>query len=372
MIVYRKVLICFAVAWTMVCLESAAVQAQYLRVRDICRIKGQEENTLQGEGLVIGLKGTGDSDPATLRLMAKIMERVGNPLSPTLKAQSPLDELKNVKNAARVMVTATIPAEGVRQGEQVTCTVSALSAKSLQGGILLMTSLLGPNRTDDRIFATAQGPLTLPDSGHPTVAVVHDGCRLEIDVATKFDDGDYVTLVIDRHHAGFPAAYEIQEALNSQGGKRRLAEGTAGPVAGRRADSENIAEARDALNVEVRIPEFYTKHRVEFINLLLDTQITLSSPTRVVINERNGVIIVGDNVSIGRVAVSHKNITVHIGDDTGRGPLFVVDQSADSSTTRLKALVDALNALKVDPQSIIDIIKSLERSGNLFGQLIVE
>ncbi len=355
----------FALSWT------GLVEAQYLRVRDICRVKGQEENTLQGMGLVIGLKGTGDTDGPTLRALAKMLESMGSPLSPSAKG---LDELKNTKNVAMVMVTATIPPEGARQGEQLNCTVSAVSAKSLQGGILVMTPLVArPN--DPRIYGLAQGALAMSEAGPPTVGVVHDGCRLEEDFTCKFDDDGHVTLVIDRHHAGFPTAYEIQEALNGQGGQRQQSEGLAGKSTERGHNSENIAEAIGPANVRVRIPAVYVDHRVKFIAEILDTQVSLQHhDARVVIDERNGVIIVGDNVMVGRVAVTHKNVSIQTGDEPARGPLLMVDMNelTSSSTTRLQALVNALNSLKVDPHSIIDIIKMLERSGDLYGQLIIE
>jgi flagellar P-ring protein precursor FlgI len=232
---------------------------------------------------------------------------------------------------------------------------------------------VGPRPGNPRIYAIAQGPLTMSQSGPPTVGIVHDGCRLEEDFSYRFDDDGFLTLVIDQNHAGFPTAYEIQEALNSQGGKRQASAG----LNDRLRDTDNawsgIAHAVDPANVRVRIPEEYATHRVDFIAELLDTQVALQHhEARVVVNERNGVIIVGDNVMVGRVAVTHKNVSIQTGDEPARGPLMIVDQSENSSTTRLKALVDALNALKVEPQSIIDIIKSLEKSGDLYGRLIIE
>lgn len=352
--------------------------AQYLRIRDICRIKGQEENSLHGMGLVIGLKGTGDSDPQTLRALAKMMENMGAPMAEAAKGQSPLDELKNIKNVAMVFVTATVPPEGARQGEQLNCTVSAVSAKSLQGGVLVMTPLVGPRPKDPRIYALAQGPLTLSESGPPTVGVIHDGCRLEQDFSYQFDQDGFLTLVIDRHHAGFPTAYEIQEALNGTGGgggKRSKMPDGFSSKSNDASSWENPARAIDPTHIQVRIPDEYLDHRVDFIASVLDTQVALQNhDARVTINERNGVIVMGDNVMIGRVAVTHRNITIQTGDDNRIGPLMVVDQNRESpgATTRLDALVQALNALKVDSQSIIDIIKSLERSGDLYGRLVIE
>lgn len=346
--------------------------AQSLRIRDICRVKGQEENTLHGMGLVVGLKGTGDTDGPTLRALAKMLEAMGSPLGQPGKGQSMTDELKGAKNVAMVMVTATVPPEGARQGEQLNCTVSAVGAKSLQGGVLVMTPLLGPRPANPRIYAMAQGSLSMSESGPPTVGIVHDGCRLEEDFKYKFyDDQGYVTLVIDRHHAGFPTAFEIKEALGGQGIRNSEGFGNKSKSKGSGWD----AEAIDPANVRVRIPDEYKNYKVDFIAQVLETQVDLEHhDARIVINERTGVIVIGDNVMIGQVAVTHKNVSIQTGDEPARGPLIEVvqDSGSSSSTTRLKALVDALNALKVDSQSIIDIIKSLERSGDLYGQLVIE
>jgi flagellar P-ring protein FlgI len=353
-------------------LAVGTANAQSLRIRDICRVKGQEENTLQGMGLVIGLKGTGDTDAPTLHALAKMLESMGSPVGQLAKGQSITEALKNAKNVAMVMVTATIPPEGARQGEQLNCIVSAMGAKSLQGGVLVMTPLLG-RPGNPRIYATAQGPLTLSESGPPTVGIVHDGCRLEEDFTYKFyDDQGYITLVIDRHHASFPTAYEIKEALAGQRGGRTKSDGFGNTSNTKSATWD--AQAIDPVNVRIRIPDEYEDHRVDFIALVLDTQVALQHhDARVVINERNGVIIIGDNVMVGRVAVTHKNVSIQTGDEAVRGPLIEIDQNADTSApTRLKALVEALNALKVDSQSVIDIIKSLERSGDLYGRVVIE
>ena len=90
------------------------------------------------------------------------------------------------------------------------------------------------------------------------------------------------------------------------------------------------------------------------------------------LDERNGVIVIGESVEVGPVAVTHKNVSIQTGSGTSEGPLFVVDPNASTSTTKLQSLVDALNALKVNTADIIDIIKGLERSGDLYGQVIVE
>ncbi len=350
--------------------------AQYLRIRDICRVKGQEENTLHGLGLVVGLKGTGDGEAPTTRALAKMMSLMGNPLGQGAAGGELLDELKNAKNVAMVFVTTTIPAEGARQGDTIDCVVNAISAKSLEGGYLMMTPLLGPRPGNPRIYGYAQGAIALDNSGPPTSAKVHAGCRLEENFHNAFMKDDLVTLVLDKHHASFQTAFDIEDLLNNP---RSLGIGSPTNSQPREIGASNnfheqaIAQALDQVNIEVRIPPKYRRNPVEFIALVLDTQIVPPRhDARVVIDQRNGNIVIGDNVMVGRVAVTHRNLSIETGNAPADGPLFVLDQSADTSTTRLKALVTALNALKVSPDDIMDIIKSLEKSGDLYGRLIIQ
>src|SRR5262249_34509263 len=127
------------------------------RLKDICRIKGQEENTLQGLGIVMGLRGTGDGGAflPTIRSLAMAMQLMGNPIGAGGQM-----ELKDAKNVALVMVTATIPAAGARQGDQLDCMVSSIgAAKSLQGGRLFMTALQGPQVESTRVYAFCHGAI---------------------------------------------------------------------------------------------------------------------------------------------------------------------------------------------------------------------
>lgn len=347
---------------------------QYLRIRDICRVKGQEENTLHGLGLVVGLKGTGDGEVPTTRALSRMMALMGNPLSQGMTGAVTLDELKNAKNVAMVFVTATVPAEGARQGEMLDLAVNAISAKSIEGGYLMMTPLLGPRPGNPRIYGYAQGAITLDKTGPPTSAKVHGGCRLEESFYNAFMKDGIITLVLDKNHASFQTAFEIEDLLNTPSSLGIGSSRTSGSNenSGNRLGYEPIATAIDQVNIEVRIREIYRNNPVEFIAHVLDTQIVPPKhDARVVIDERNGSIVIGDNVMVGRVAVAHRNLSIETGNEPTTGPFLEIDQS-DSSTTRLKALVAALNALKVSPDDIMDIIKSLERSGDLYGRLIVQ
>ncbi len=339
--------------------SSESCFGQYLRVRDICRVKGQEENTLHGIGFVVGLKGTGDGEVATLRALSTMMAKMGNALSQSNGGTANLDDLKNAKNVAMVYVTAIVPAEGARQGEMLDVVVNAISAKSIEGGYLMITPLLGPRPGSPRVYASAQGLVALDKTGPPTSAKVHDGCRLEESFHNAFIKDDMITLVLDKNHASFQAAFEIEDLLNT-------------PSRFGASSSEPIAKAIDQVNIVVRIDDRYRDNTVAFIAEVLDTQIVPPKhDARVVIDKRNGSIVIGDNVMVGRVAVAHRNLSIETGNAPSIGPFLEIDQS-DTSTTRLKALVSALNALKVSPDDIMDIITSLERSGDLYGRLIVQ
>lgn len=358
--------------WT-ACSESCF--GQYLRVRDICRVKGQEENTLHGLGLVVGLKGTGDGEVPTTRALSRMMALMGNPLSQGTGGGVALDELKGAKNVAMVFVSATVPAEGARQGEMLDCVVNAISAKSIEGGYLMMTPLLGPRPGNPRIYGYAQGAIALDKTGPPTSANVHDGCRLEESFRNAFMLDDKITLVLDRNHASFQTAFDIEDLLNSPGsfgfGNSRSPD-VDKSLGNSQAGGEPRAKAIDQVNIEVQIPPLYRENPVEFIALVLNTQIVPPKhDARVVIDKRNGSIVIGDNVMVGRVAVAHRNLSIATGNEPTTGPFMEIDQS-DTSTTRLKALVAALNSLKVSPDDIMDIITSLERSGDLYGRLIVQ
>jgi flagellar P-ring protein precursor FlgI len=273
---------------------------------------------------------------------------------------------------ALVFVTATVPAEGARQGDRLHCEVSAVSAKSLEGGRLMLAPLRGPRPGNPRVYAFAQGQIALDASGPPTVGKVHNGCRLEENFDNVFAKDGKITLVLDKSHASFQTAADIAELLNNP----RVSGFSPGRGQdGDPAPPDAIAKARDQVNIDVQIPDLYLKagDLVGFVSAVLETQII---PPRhdamVVVDKRNGVIVVGENVTVGRVAVSHKNVAVQTGTTPGaEGPLLVVDQLQDTSTTRLKALVDALNALKVSTTDIIHIVENLEKSGDLYGRLIV-
>jgi flagellar P-ring protein precursor FlgI len=337
------------------------------RVGDICRIKGQEENILHGFGLVTGLKGTGDTDmKATQRALAHYMELLGHHIGSGQNGQTQFDELKNVKNVALVYVTATVPPGGVQQGDLLDCFLSAASAKSLDGGYLMLTELFGPVPGDKKVFALAKGQVSIDDQARPQSGRVLLGCQLERKVENHFviQDGkeSKVILVINKDHAAFHTAIEVQNAINDE----RDFQSTT---------NKEIARAIDQVTIEVTIPPNYKDSPALFASTLLYNT-RLSPPqvdTRVIINERKGIFIIGADVEIGPVAVMHKNRLIQVSaDQPPVNEAVPFNIRGDSSKPKLESLVAALNLLKVPAGDVIDIIKMLKHKRALFGELIIE
>lgn len=347
------ILLAAAAAWAGAPLPVA--QARTL-LKNICRVKGQEEITLQGMGIVVGLKGTGDGGAfsPSIRSLARMMQLMGRPAITD-------KDLKDVKNVALVTVTATIPAAGARQGDKLDCTVSAIAAKSLSGGRLFSTPLmLRPDPDHPRVLAFAEGPLTLDDPTLVASGRVYSGCRVEEDFFNAFVENGRLTLVLDPNHADFEVAREVAETINSQFSVQN--------------NGQPLAKAFNQGNIDVMVPPQYQDDAVLFVSQVMGMPI-LEPPTgaRVVINERAGSIVISGDVEIGAVVVTHKSIVVETGGG-GAAPsaTFKSIDVGESPAPRLKALLESLNALHVPPDDVIDIIKGIDRNGKLHAQLIIE
>lgn len=345
-------------ALALVCWAVAADANARTQLKTICRVKGQEENTLQGLGFVVGLKGTGDGGNflPTIRSLAKAMTVMGEPLG----SKDGLNELKNAKNVALVTVTATVPASGARQGDRIDCVVSSIgSAKDLSGGRLFLTPLIGPDRSNPRVYAFAQGPVRIENAQMPTTGRITAGCQLEAEFFNAFAKDGKMTLVLDPNYADFQVAQNIADLINTQMGP-----GSVGV---------DLAKALDQVNVEVVIPTQYREDPVMFVAMVLSLPV-MDPPTgaRVVVNERTGLIVMGGDVEIGPAVVSHKNIVIETDAPPAGGNAFVPLDSRDPEAPKLKALVESLNALHVPSEDIIEIVKALDRDGKLHGQLILQ
>ncbi len=341
-----------------------------ISVAEICRLKGQERNTLQGMGLVVGLKGTGDgSFGPTTRSLIQIMNNMGIPMTSGATGASGDTELKDAKNVALVVVTAEVPEQGGRQGDEFNCTVSAVNAKSLKGGVLLLTPMLGPVPPGARpenalVYAFARGAVQLDDEDNPTTAKITVGCRMERSLVNPFVKDDKITLVLNHSHARFEVAQEVAYNINEEFGYSDSTDDS-GP---------KIARPIDQLSIEISIPTEYRSRTVAFATRVLEVKLPQSIPSieTVVINETTGAITMSANLEIAPNALQHKNMTIDIGNGIGASQFVELDPAADTAVPTLQALVQSLNALRVSAQDMIAIIRVLDRAGFIHGRVIYE
>lgn len=369
---------CLAILCTIAIMSGLATAAtaaeNQLLLRDVCRLKGQEENTLQGLGLVVGLKGTGDdSSKPTARALARVMQLMGSQIASDTKGAPALSEIEKSGNTALVFVTVTVPPQGVQQGDKIDCTISALSAKSLEGGTLMLTPLLGPRVDRPTVYALAQGKLTVPDPRLPTSASVYRGCKMEATIENEFVKNDKITLVLDKDISSFNTAQYIEDIINQLNNSGL--NGGANIPADQALNNSNfqlLARALDPVHVEVSLPKYYRDRPVAFVALLMETPLpNIQNKKRVVINERDGgTVVIGEDVLISPVAITHKNLTIEA--RAGQKSFVGLDTANPQPRPKLKNLVDALNSLQVPSEDIISIIKALKQNGDLYGEVVVQ
>lgn len=356
---------------SLLCASNAA--AGPIRLKDLVEFDGVRGNDLVGYGLVVGLNGTGDgirNAPFTEEIMSNILERLGVNIT---------GEQFRPKNVAAVFVTATLPPFS-RAGSQIDVTVSAIGdASSLLGGTLIMTPL---NAADGEIYAVAQGTVIAGGAaaegdgaavvqGVPTAGVIPSGARIEREVA--FELSSLTNMRLALRTPDFTTAGRIEQAINREFGR---------PVA-RMLDAGTVQMDIAA----TRMPS--TAHalgRVE--NILVEPE----RKARVVVDQRSGTIVMGDDVRISRVAVSQGNLTLRIQEEPiviqpnpfAEGETVVVPRTqADIEEepgigladvpegTNLSEVIAGLNALGVAPRDMIDILKSIKAAGALHAEFVV-
>lgn len=337
-----------------------------LKVATVVRIKGQERTVIRGFGLVMGLSGTGDSPSqfgTTGRALLAMLEASGHP-------GGSLKEVGLAKNIALVEVMATIPDTGGREGDLLDCTVSAVSAKSLAGGVLAIAVLMHPVPQDPstaKTIALAWGPLTLESNVALNVGKVKQGARLTADFMNPYIKDGNLTLVLSKPYASSAMALNVATAINGNA----------------IATGKTLATAINQQNVVVALPTEYFSNPMSFVAELMNIDITreLESPPTVHINERAGIISVDPRVEIDPVAISHGNIVAEMrplpAGVIEQTPQRVVGFDLQERRTgevnpRLTALVEALNAIKVPTKDIIEIVKLLERQGAIQGHVVYE
>jgi len=346
------------------------VQLQAERIKDLADIEGVRGNALIGYGLVVGLNGTGDSgtsSPFTINSITALLERLG------VNVRADINKMKP-KNIAAVMVTSELPAFA-RPGQQLDITVSSIGdAKSLRGGTLLVTPLLGG---DGKPYAVAQGGLSIggfaasgkggsTTKNHPTAGRVPNGARVEKAAPHGlYPDQDHVTLSLRR--PDFTTAITMQNAINA-----RLGEG--------------MARATDSGTVKVWNPK---GNAIALIADLEQLNIPIDHQAIVIVDERTGTIVMGQEVRIDTVAVAHGDITVSVTESPevsqpnafGGGDTATVDRTAvdvDEEKAKLvvlpkqvslSELVSALNAVGATPSDLMAVLQAIKAAGALHAEL---
>lgn len=342
----------FAIRGTALLLAVAAllidsVPAQAVtRVSNVCTIDGQMPLTVRGLGFVVGLNDTGDPDQSapTLRAFAAFLKLSNNPI---LDAK----DLSNLGGVAAVEVTATIPRNGISRGQRLDCHVSALfGAESLKGGRLISSPLELASIADDTVVGLASGSLIVEDLDNPTTARIPFGLVMEQTVDMNIlRKPNQIRLLLNREYAGFDMAREVERAVNT----RFYLE----------ANNTNIARAVSAVAIDVTIPQQYDNY-VEFIGLLTEIAVKETGTTaRVVVNAKQGTVIVTGDVEISPAIITHKNLNVEI-----TSPF--VEVSNQETPQQLADLVNALNELKVPTNDVIGILRELHYSGRLHAEFI--
>ncbi|MFO7783493.1 MAG: flagellar basal body P-ring protein FlgI [Thermodesulfobacteriota bacterium] len=350
-------------------LESTAHGA---RLKDLASIKGTRSNQLVGYGLVVGLDGTGDGSGTkfTVQSLINMMERLGIHALP--------GQVK-VANVAAVMITADLP-PFARVGSEIDVMVSSVGdAESLQGGTLLLSPLKG---ADNNIYALAQGPLLLGgfsaagaagggvQKNHPTVARIPGGATIEREIPFQFNTLDELTISLN--NPDFTTALRVAGAINRE----------IGP---------DIATPTDAGTVRVQVPESSRGNLVPLVAGLEQIDVKPDNSARIVLAERTGTVVMGDNVRIAPVAIAHGNLSVQIKERKdvsqplpfARGETVVTDDTELAVTeerqkllylsegANLGEVVNALNAIGVSPRDLITVLQAIRASGALYADLDV-
>lgn len=340
------------------------------RIKDLANFEGVRDNALVGYGIVVGLNGTGDTltnSPFTERSLIGMLERLG------INSSSDFSTIKT-KNIAAVMVTATLPPFAT-QGSHIDVSIGTMGdAKSLQGGILLVTPLQG---ADGEVYAVAQGTISSGFSasgqsgssvtkGVPTSGRIANGAIVEREI--KFNLADMSNMRLALRNPDFTTAKRVADAIN-------------------RHTKAPISEALDSATVRMSVPAERRSDMVGLMTEIEQLEVQPDTLAKVVIDEQSGVIVMGENVRINTVAIAQGNLTIRISENpqvsqpnalsTGGTTTVVqrsdvaVDEGKDNKLALLKTgvslqeLVQSLNALGIGPRDMISILQSIKAAGAL-------
>ncbi|MEM7546446.1 MAG: flagellar basal body P-ring protein FlgI [Pseudomonadota bacterium] len=361
--------LCLVIGWFAAPLASASE----IRIKDLVEFDGVRGNDLVGYGLVVGLPGSGDglrNSPFTEEALSNLLERLGINVT---------GEQFRPKNVAAVLVTAELPAFA-RAGSRIDVSVSAIGdANSLRGGTLIMTPL---NAADGRIYAVAQGPVLAGGvvaqgeaetvtRGVPTGGVIPDGGRVELELDFELASLDRLRLAL--RDPDFTTASRIAAAIN-------------------RSLRINIARMQDSGTVVLDTLDMVQGSTAEIIARIENLRVATDQKARVVIDQRSGTIVLGDDVRIDRVAISQGDLTLRIRETPivvqpspfGQGETVVVPRTnveieetgegiaIIDEAVSLAELVEGLNALGVSTRQMIDILSAIKAAGAVHAEFILQ
>ena len=342
------------------------------KLRDILDIEGVRTNDLVGYGIVVGLNGSGDSvrnSPFTEDSLSHMLERLG------VNVQG--EEIKP-DNVAAVLVTASLPAFS-RSGSNIDVSVASIGdADSLAGGTLILTPLRG---ADNQVYAVAQGSVMVSGVnveaagarntvGTPTTGAIPDGAIVEREIAFDFNAQDTITLAL--RTPDFSTAARVEDAINLAVGRP-------------------VAYMRDPGSIELDIASAGGS-AARVLAAIENLPIEVDTPARIVIDEKSGTIVLGQDVTISQVAIAQGNISIRVRENPvavqpnpfAQGETIVlprtdieVGQTGNqniailNANTTLSQLIDGLNALGVRPQEMADIIRSMKTAGAIHAELVV-
>ncbi len=342
-----------------------------VRLGDVSTVEGVRDNLLIGYGMVVGLNGTGDRQQTvfSVQTLSNLLQKMGIQFTASAVV---------VKNVAAVFATATLP-PFARPGTPLDVTVSSIGdAKSLEGGVLLFTTLHGP---DGQIYAAAQGPLvnggyTAGGKGnsvqinHPTTARLPEGGIVERDAA--IDLGHLPRLALLLRDADFQTATEAAATIESEFGK-------------------GSARAVDSRRIEIRVPAERPEVVSELLAKVENLMVAVRPPARVIVNERTGTVVMGQQVSLGACSILHGNLSVVVTTEFkvsqpmpySQGQTQVVPQTtvtaAEPPAHRIELregasvddLINGLQAIGASPRDIVAILEAVKAAGALQAELEV-
>tara|TARA_R110002073_G_scaffold118918_4_gene259067 strand:- start:21781 stop:22863 length:1083 start_codon:yes stop_codon:yes gene_type:complete len=354
--------------WIVICisvLALAAVPTQASKtLREISRIKGQGASVVHGIGLVIGLNGTGDSGSELVmaRPLAEALKRLGNPVS--------VDDLGSTKSAALVLITCEIPREGAKTDDRYKISIATLnSAKSLEGGVLMVSALTAPIPGGD-VYAMAQGSISIADSENPTVAYIARGAQMVRDINTTPSIAGSFDLIVDSNFSGWGAAASIASEINQQYLlTNRL--------------NESIAKPLDARTIRVTVPITERQTPASFFGDIMGTDISSALrklPAKVICDTRAGIIVITGDVRVSAAVITHKDLSITttipvpgLEEPTiSEFAAINIDDPTDSSTSKLNDLIAAFDQLDIPPVEQISILRMLHETGKLHARLIID